>query len=67
MEQNKLKITLSNGEVVEAERQSYVVQEWNAGKWENAAVYPPTKEGYKEAHEKMYAIDNPSVRIQQFF
>lgn len=66
MEQNKLKITLSNGEVVEAERASYVVQEWNAGKWLNVAVYPPAKDGYKATKKKMNAIDNDYVQIQQF-
>lgn len=66
MEQNKLKITLSNGEVVETERASYVVQEWNAGKWQNVAVNPPTKKDYKATKKKMNAIDNDYVQIQQF-
>jgi hypothetical protein len=66
MEQELLNITLSDGKVVKSPRQSYVVQEWNCGKWQNVAVYPPTKDGYKEAHEKMNAIDNDYARVMQF-
>lgn len=66
MEQELLNITLSDGKVVKSPRQSYVVQEWNCGKWQNVAVYPPTKDGYEEAHEKMNVIDNDYARVMQF-
>jgi len=66
MENELLNITLSDGKVVQSPRQSYVVQEWNCGKWQNVAVYPPTKDGYRESHEKMNAIDNDSARVMQF-
>ncbi len=66
MEQELLIIALSDGTEVRSPRQSYVVQEWNCGKWNNVAVYPPTKDGYRKAQEKMDAIDNKLVRVTQF-
>ncbi|MBO5628752.1 MAG: hypothetical protein J5965_06710 [Aeriscardovia sp.] len=61
-----IKVHLSDGTVVETPRSSYVVQEWYNGKWNNMATYPPTKEGYQKAQDKMQAIESKYVQIVTF-
>ena len=59
-----LKVKLQNGNEVIAEIRSYLVQQWNAGAWENIAVYAPY--AYTEAEEFMNSLDGYAQIVQLF-
>lgn len=66
--ENKLKVKLHNGLVVETPHQSEVVEVHYSGEWHNVAVFEPAE--WKQA-EALYEILRPiyedSVRIERFY
>lgn len=66
MEQENLKVTLYNGEVVETPRQSLVVEVYNAGEWQNVAVFSPHKDNEAMALYKFLCMYCYDVRLEQF-
>lgn len=63
-----LNVVLSDGTIVKTPHQSYVLQAWYNGKWNNEGVYPPTDEGFDRAQNRLDIIarTNDNVRIQKF-
>lgn len=57
-------VKLFNGRKVKAQSQSYVVQQWNGGKWQNIAVYSPFE--FEDA-EKFMNEQQGEARIIQIF
>lgn len=64
--QNNIKVTLYNGEVVETPRQSLVVEVHNGGTWNNVAVFSPFRWKEAEALYKFLCMYCDDVRMEQF-
>lgn len=62
-----MKFTLKNGKTVNCSSGTYTVESWNAGRWQIENTFPGTKEGFEDAQKLFDSIENPSVRIQQWF